>query len=122
MELQLSHLLSIDDSSFASDPTFAFVYWSILQKKEVAKDCSFRLKQSQFERMTNGLTQIPVQTLTELERKLQISPGYRPESPPECAALKILSQLTVMNLSPLHHCGWRSGLPGGPLNFVFLTY
>jgi Helitron helicase-like domain at N-terminus len=97
MELQLSHLLSIDESPFASDPTFAFVYWSILQKKEVTRDCSFRLTQSQFERMTNELTQIPAQTLTELERKLQISPGYRLETPPECAALKILSQLNVMN-------------------------
>jgi hypothetical protein len=36
----------LDEFPFASDPTFAFVYWSILQKKRTVSDCLFRVKES----------------------------------------------------------------------------
>lgn len=68
MKEQLSYLLSIDDSAFARDETFAFVYYSILQKKSVLLGCIFRVKRSQYQSLMNELQQIPDQTFMELER------------------------------------------------------
>jgi Helitron helicase-like domain at N-terminus/PIF1-like helicase len=97
MEEQLRYLISLDDPSFATDPTFAFVYFNISQKKTIVRDCFFRVRQNQYSQTIEELQNVPLDVLQRLERKYMRNPGYQPGEIVEQRLVHLLSRLQCIN-------------------------
>lgn len=93
-ERQVRNLLLQYNSPFKSDPTFAFVCWNIIQKKEVNKQVCFKTRVSTQQLLAKSLKEIAPQ-LTDLSRKWEVDPHAKPSTVPEKQAMRLLNQLKM---------------------------
>jgi hypothetical protein len=110
LEEQLSYLVSIDDSPFATDPSFAFIYYNISQKKKLVHDCLYRVKESQYAGIVNELQSTPPELLRHLERKFTDNHSYKPNDPAERRVLNMLSKLQCINYNIPGSVGYKKAM------------
>lgn len=98
LEEQLSHLVSIDNSPFSADESFAFVYFNISQKKKLIEDCIFRVNERVYTTLTEQLMATPDDVIKRMEAKYQNNPTYYPDNDEEeKRLLRLLNQLQSIN-------------------------
>ncbi|KIM21400.1 hypothetical protein M408DRAFT_304506, partial [Serendipita vermifera MAFF 305830] len=97
LDEQLAYLVSVDDSPFAVDQTFAFVYYNISQKQKLVRDCLYRVKESQYTQIINELDSLPSELIRRLERKMKDNHAYKPNDPAERRLLQLLAKLQCIN-------------------------
>ena len=73
MERQLKHLLSIDNSPFEEDPSFAFVFFNVLQKRKVVENANFRIKESYQKSIVKELRNMNKAVLDKLEGRSEFT-------------------------------------------------
>jgi hypothetical protein len=122
MEDQLMYLLSLHKSPFAQDPQFAFMFYNIIQKKKLSRDCLFRVKKHRYLGLMEKLQATDPEVLKRLEAKLDHNPSYQSTDEDERQILQILSLLQTINnrlpgtngykkrlrneiRAPIHHLG-----------------
>ncbi|TFK90039.1 hypothetical protein K466DRAFT_574462 [Polyporus arcularius HHB13444] len=96
MEEQLRYLLEIDDSPFERDPDFAFVYYNILQKKNVCDSVRFRVKASQQRRIVANLLSIDKILLEGLIKQYQNNASYEPRTAEERSLLSLIDDVSTV--------------------------
>ncbi|KIM23130.1 hypothetical protein M408DRAFT_77987 [Serendipita vermifera MAFF 305830] len=97
LEQQLRHLISIKNSPFASDPTFAFVFHNISQKKQATRDSLWRVKRHQHAEVTVKLLETPPDLLMRLQAKFEQNPKYHPTDEAEIQAIQLLAKIQSLN-------------------------
>jgi hypothetical protein len=110
LEEQLSYLISVDDSPFATDESFAFVYYNISQKKSLVHDCLYRVKESQYADIVQELQAIPVEMIRILERKLTDNPRYRTQNRDELRIIRLLNKLQCINYKTPGTVGYKKSM------------
>ncbi|KIM23874.1 hypothetical protein M408DRAFT_76702, partial [Serendipita vermifera MAFF 305830] len=97
LEQQLRYLVSIKDSPFASDPTFAFVFHNISQKKKATRDSLWHVKRHQHAEVTAKLLDTPPDLLMHLQAKFEQNPKYHPTDEAEIQAVQLLAKIQSLN-------------------------
>ncbi|KAI9068165.1 hypothetical protein FKP32DRAFT_1600664 [Trametes sanguinea] len=96
MEDQVSYLLEVDGSRFASDADFAFVYYNILQKKAVCDSVTFTVRASQQQRIMQRLMSVDVSVLQRLIEKYEKDAQYQPQNDAEREVLNLLREVGMI--------------------------
>jgi hypothetical protein len=99
MKEHLTHLLSIDDSPFEKDPSFAFMFYNIIRKKSNMESVHFRIKGRQRTFIINALREIQAspQSLSNLAEKFTNDHNYKPVTSIE---KKIMTVMNKINMIP----------------------
>ncbi|KAI0745898.1 hypothetical protein C8Q76DRAFT_607330, partial [Earliella scabrosa] len=105
MEEQLRYLLELHKSPFAKDADFAFVYYNILQKKQVCDSVKFKVKASQQREIVNRLLSVDRDLLGRLIESYRRNPGYEPSSMDEKSLLALVNKVGAV----LHDIPGTSG-------------
>lgn len=90
---QVQHLLKLHDSPFQRDPAFAFILWNIVQRSEVNKCMSFRVKERQRDSIIKDILSFPPDTLDQLSEKWRLNPSARPTTADEKKIFRVLRKL-----------------------------
>ncbi|KAJ7234987.1 hypothetical protein C8J57DRAFT_1531266 [Mycena rebaudengoi] len=94
-EHQVKNLLRHHDGAFQNDPSFAYVCWNIIQKKEVNRNIAFRTDaKSQADTLKDVLEIAPL--LTDMMAKWEGNEHARPTTAGERKALKTLNKLKLV--------------------------
>ncbi|KAI0682583.1 hypothetical protein C8Q76DRAFT_637108, partial [Earliella scabrosa] len=101
MEEQLKYLLSTAGSPFERDADFAFVYFNILQKKQVCDSVRFKVKASQQRTVVQNLLAVDKTLLARLIDTFKHNPNYVPQTVEERELLNLVNRLgTVLHDLP----------------------
>ncbi|KZT61812.1 hypothetical protein CALCODRAFT_427221, partial [Calocera cornea HHB12733] len=95
MGRQVTHLISLYDSAFARDPTFAFVCYNIIQKKNVVNSLRFRIRMSEKDRLVRDLSRISKSDVEAFERRSRLDPLCKPRNDAERDIMRILQRLNL---------------------------
>ncbi|KZP00510.1 hypothetical protein CALVIDRAFT_475995, partial [Calocera viscosa TUFC12733] len=97
---QVRHLLSLYNSPFATDSTFAFVCHNIIRKQEIYRTVRFRVKVSERTALLHRLSTVSVDSVCQLEQNLRKNPAYVARSSEERAIQSVVRRLglTCMDL------------------------
>ncbi|KZO91189.1 hypothetical protein CALVIDRAFT_489483, partial [Calocera viscosa TUFC12733] len=95
MSRQVKHLISLYDSPFASDPTFAFVCHNIIQKRAVVNSIRFRVRLSDKDRLIHEICNISKVDVDAFERRSRQDPHCRPVSGEERKIMHLLKGLNM---------------------------
>jgi hypothetical protein len=98
MREQLVHLLSIVDSPFERDSSFAFIFHNILQKKANIECSHFRIKGRQQRLIIQALRDLRAspELLSTLAEKFRSNPHYKPSSPLERKTMDVLNKINMI--------------------------
>ncbi|KAI0746099.1 hypothetical protein C8Q76DRAFT_607308, partial [Earliella scabrosa] len=105
MEEQLKYLLSVYDSPFERDADFAFVYYNILQKKQVCDSVHFRVKASQQRVIVQELLAVDRPLLGRMIETFKCNPTYQAQTVEEGRLLSLINRLGAV----LHDIPGTSG-------------
>ncbi|KAH9484784.1 hypothetical protein JR316_0001686 [Psilocybe cubensis] len=97
MEEQLKHLLLVDDSPFAKDPEFAFIFYNICRKALVSQSLRFLVSQSSHKKIANELLNIDLDMLSHLTKECEKNPYYKPTETKEKEAFRLLSSIRLVS-------------------------
>ncbi|KZT62457.1 hypothetical protein CALCODRAFT_537354, partial [Calocera cornea HHB12733] len=92
---QVTHLISLYDSTFARDPTFAFVCYNIIQKKKVVNSLHFHICMSEKDRLVRNLLRISKSDMEAFEWWSHLDPFRKPRNDVEHDIMHILQQLNL---------------------------
>jgi hypothetical protein len=96
MDKQLKHLILTDDSLFERDSNFAFIFYNIIQKREVVKSANFRVRQGEHINLVHSLTTISHNVLDELSNMYKTNPRRRPDTDEQNSVLRSLEKLKLV--------------------------
>ncbi|EJU02207.1 hypothetical protein DACRYDRAFT_43915, partial [Dacryopinax primogenitus] len=96
MAKQLAHLLHMANSRFEEEPTFAFVFHNILQKREAACLVRFHILDGRHTCIVEDIQQIPGQVFSKLADKLQKSQWAKVTLVEEEMALRVLHKVHML--------------------------
>lgn len=101
MEEQVKYLLSIYDSPFECDADFAFVYYNILQKKNVCDSVHFKIKAAQQRTVVNQLLNVDRKLLARMIEVTRANPNYQPQTQEENTLVALVNKVgTVLHDLP----------------------
>jgi Helitron helicase-like domain at N-terminus/PIF1-like helicase len=92
LERQLRNLLRQHNSPFQKDASFAFVCWNLLQRLEVNRHGSFRVRESMKATIVKDIKDVSP-CLTDLMVKWNVDPHAQPSTDTEKKAFQVLSKL-----------------------------
>ncbi|KAF5327481.1 hypothetical protein D9619_005136 [Psilocybe cf. subviscida] len=96
LDEQLSHFLRSNDKLFQRDPEFAFVFFNVVRKMNVSRSMRFSVRPSVHRQLAVDMMTIEPETLSQLGKKFQLNPLYRPTDPKEQKACHVMSSLTMI--------------------------
>jgi hypothetical protein len=99
LKQQLRYLLLLENSPFARDPNFAFVYYNILQKKEISQGVSFKISVGRHADVVKSLLAVDNNELSMLTRKIERDHNYRGSTESEKSMFRLLSQVEMFTPS-----------------------
>ena len=105
MEEQLKYLLELDDSPFERDPDFAFVYYNILQKKQVCDSVRFKVKVSQQADIVRQLLSTDKRELESLIARFKANSTYEPQTAEQHRLVSLVNRVGML----LHDLPGTSG-------------
>jgi hypothetical protein len=96
LERQLQHLLLLHDSPFEKDPSFAFIFYNILQKCKVVEGANFRVKEGEHINIVRSLLEMQPERLEALAKKFRDDPYAQASTNEEQGLMRTLEKLQLV--------------------------
>jgi hypothetical protein len=105
-ERQLKNMLQQHNRHFVKDPTFAYVCWNILQKREMRECIAFKTSERRRHKVTEELYKVQP-GLQSMIQKWKRSPMATPETELEKRAVKMLSMVRMISKDAEGSAGYK---------------
>ncbi|PPQ76270.1 hypothetical protein CVT26_009844 [Gymnopilus dilepis] len=107
MKEQLRQLLRSDDTCFAEDPEFAFVFYNVLQKADVSRSIRFKVSEGEHARIVRELKGIQIVDIGRLHKALKRDARYKPVDDDEKKILQVMRSLMMTTRSVPGSVGYK---------------